>query len=143
MRYIQKSFYYLQYKQKSKISRKKLLACLIVDFAYLKGLTGSYLPLDNLFKIKRIGYEAKRNKKKKIRAKISNTKAAKDDNTDTANGIKNSIKKILSTVLITVLFSKSIFIFLPFVSSSGGISAACRIGSYSTAGALSPLSQIS
>lgn len=108
---------------------------MIVDFAYLKGLTGSYLPLDNLFKIKRIGYEAKRNKKKKIRAKISNTKAAKDDNTDTANGIKNSIKKILSTVLITVLFLKSIFIFLPFVSSSGGISAACRIGSYSTAGA--------
>lgn len=101
----------MQYKQKSKISRKKLLDCLIVDFKYLKGLTGSYLPLDNLFKIKRIGYEAKRNNKKKIRAKINNINAVKDDNTDTANGSKNSIKKILSTVLVTVLFSKLIFIF--------------------------------
>lgn len=89
------------------------MECLIVDFKYLKGLTGSYLPLDNLFKIKRIGYDAKRNKKKKIRAKISNTKAAKDDSTDTDNGNKNSIKKMLSTVLVTVLFSKLIFIFLP------------------------------
>ena len=106
-----KSFCYLQYKQKSKISKKKLLAYLIVDFAYLKGLTGSYLPLDNLFKIKRIGYNVRSTRKKKIRAEINNTKAAKDDNTDTANGIKNSIKKILSTVLVIVLFSKLIFIF--------------------------------
>lgn len=51
------------------------------------------------------------NKKKKNRAKISNTKAVKADKTNTANGNKNSIKKILSIVLITVLFSKSIFIF--------------------------------
>lgn len=111
MRYIQKSFYYLQYKQKSKISRKKLLACLIVDFKYLKGLTGSHLPFDIFFKIRRIGYKAKRNKKKKNRAKISNTKAVKADKTDTVNGNKNSIKKILSTVLFTNLFSKLIFIF--------------------------------
>lgn len=53
-------------------------------------------------------------KKKKKRAKINNIKAAKDDNTDTASGSKNSIKKILSTVLVTVLFSKLIFIFFPF-----------------------------
>lgn len=77
----------------------------------------------------------KRHKKKKKRAKINNINAVKDDNTDTANGSKNSIKKILSTVLVTVLFSKLTFIFLPFVSSSGGISATCRIGSYSAAGA--------
>ena len=112
MRYIQKSFYCLQYKQKSKISRKKLLACLIVDFAYLKGLTGSYSPLDNLFKIKRIGYNVRSTRKKKIRAEINNTRAVKDENTNTANGNKNSIKKMLSTVLITNLFSKSIFIFV-------------------------------
>lgn len=73
----------------------------------------------------------KRHKKKKKRAKINNMNAVKDDNTDTANGSKNSIKKILSTVLITNLFSKLIFIFVPFVSSLGGIYAACRIGSYS------------
>ena len=112
MRYIQKSFYCLQYKQKSKISRKKLLDCLIVDFKYFKGLTGSYLPFEIFFKIKRIGYDVRSTRKKKIRAEINNTKAAKDDNTDTANGNKNSIKKILSTVLITNLFSKSIFISL-------------------------------
>lgn len=109
-----KSFYYLQYKQKSKISRKKLLDCLIVDFKYLKGLAGSYLPFEIFFKIKRIGYNVRSSRKKKIRAKISNTKAAKDDSTDTDNGNKNSIKKMLSTVLVTVLFSKLIFIFLPF-----------------------------
>ena len=105
--------------------------CSIVDFAYSNGLTGSHSPFGIFFKIKRIGYDVRSTRKKKIRAKISNTKAAKDDSTDTDNGNKNSIKKMLSTVLITNLFSKSIFIFVPFVFSSGGIYAACRIGSYS------------
>ena len=88
--------------------------CLIVDFKYLKGLIGSHLLFEIFFKIKRIGYNVRSAKKKKTRAEINNTKAVNDDKTDTANGSKNSIKKILSTVFITVLFSKLIFIFLPF-----------------------------
>ena len=87
---------------------------MIVDFKYLKGLIGSHLLFEIFFKTRRIGYNVRSARKKKIRAEINNTKAAKDDNTDTANGIKNSVKKILSTVLITNLFSKLIFIVLPF-----------------------------
>ena len=87
---------------------------MIVDFAYSKGLTGCHLPFGIFFIINKIGYKARRTRKKKIRAKINNIKAVKDNNTNTANGGDNSIKKILSTVFINALFSKLIFIFSPF-----------------------------